>query len=605
MNNFDSNRRLLVIDDNHAIHQDFAKVLCTPQSDDTLDAFEMAAFGKSAATHAQNHFEIDSAFQGQEGLEKVRTALAENRPYAMAFVDIRMPPGWDGIETTMKIWEIQPDLQIVICTAYSDYCWDEMIAKLGHSDQLVILKKPFDNIEAIQLANAMTKKWLLLKQTQLKVEEMEQTIRSRTAELHDSCSEMETVFASVSSAIIGLDREERVIRWNSASERLFGVPPEKVLTQPLSECGMQWNWALIQRGINECRQDRHVVELDDVEYRNISGKNGFVNIVLTPTLSDNNKTLDVVLLATDITHRRSIEVQLRQAQKLKVIGQLAAGIAHELNTPAQYIGDNTRFLKDAFASITSAIQACNGLLSNRDHLSPELLDQTAAILKASDLDYLSAQIPSAIDEALEGVERVSEIVRAMKDFSHPGTNEKIPSDLNKAIESTVTVSRSEWKYVADMTLELDKTLPCVPCLVGEFNQVVLNLIVNAGHAIEEANRKQRANKGRITIKTCVSGQYAEVRVSDTGTGIPESARPKLFEPFFTTKDVGKGTGQGLFIAHNVICEKHGGTIHFETQMGAGTTFVIRLPLAGSGKDKTVTNEQPVSPVLSHSISIGA
>jgi signal transduction histidine kinase len=370
------------------------------------------------------------------------------------------------------------------------------------------------------------------------------------------------------------------------------VPPEKILTLPISDSGMQWDWPLVRRGLNACREDRHVVELDNVEYRNLNGQSGFINIVLTPALSAESKNLEVVLLATDITNRRSMEAQLRQAQKLKVIGQLAAGIAHEINTPAQYIGDNTRFLKDAFTSITGAIQACEGLLANRNNLTPELLDQTAAILKTSDLEYLSQQIPSAIDEALEGIDRVSEIVRAMKDFSHPGSTEKTAANLNKAIESTVTVSRSEWKYAADMTLDLDKTIPTVPCLPGEFSQVILNLIVNAAHAIEDANRERHLPKGRITIKTQATANHVEVRVSDTGTGIPESARQKLFEPFFTTKDVGKGTGQGLFIAHSVIVEKHGGTIHFETEIGSGTTFVIRLPLVATAKNETTPQPEP-------------
>jgi len=583
-----ANNRVLVIDDNSSIHQDFAKILQKEQRPDDINELEAEIFGKASPAAPQSNFVLDSALQGQEGLEKVRQALAENRPYAMAFVDIRMPPGWDGIETTMKIWEIQPDLQIVICTAYSDYSWDEMTAKVGYSDQLVILKKPFDTIEVLQLANALTKKWSLLKHAQLKVEDMEQTIRSRTAELHNSHSEMETLLASISAAIIGLNADGQVVRWNRASEQLFGVSHDRIVNRPIREAGIQWDWAQTQRGINHCRQNRCAVELNDIEYRNNNGETGFVNLALTPSRQNSANGLDVILLATDVTQRRSIEAQLRQSQKLKVIGQLAAGIAHELNTPAQYVADNTHFLQDAFASYQNAIRACQELISKKDQLTPAILGQTAATLKASDLDYLSEQIPAAIGESLEGIQRVSQIVKAMKNFSHPGSHEISPANLNRAIESTVTVASHEWKYVAEIKLNLDETLPLVPCMVSEFNQVILNLIVNAAHAIGDVVRDQHGKKGAIEITTRLVAGQAEVRIRDTGTGIPESAREKLFEPFFTTKEVGKGTGQGLFIAHNVIVEKHGGTIHFETEMSVGTTFVIRMPLTISPQHPSTT-----------------
>jgi signal transduction histidine kinase len=176
----------------------------------------------------------------------------------------------------------------------------------------------------------------------------------------------------------------------------------------------------------------------------------------------------------------------------------------------------------------------------------------------------------------EGVNRVAGIVRAMKRFSHPGPAEKIPTDIHQAIESTILVSRNEWKYVADLTTDFEPGMPLVPCIAGEFNQVILNLIVNAAHAIADAI-KGSGGKGAIRIGTRNNGGFAEIRVSDTGSGIPEAIRSKVFDPFFTTKPVGKGTGQGLAIAHSVIVQKHRGTIRFETENGKGTTFVIQLP----------------------------
>ncbi|MBI3300896.1 MAG: HAMP domain-containing histidine kinase [Deltaproteobacteria bacterium] len=176
---------------------------------------------------------------------------------------------------------------------------------------------------------------------------------------------------------------------------------------------------------------------------------------------------------------------------------------------------------------------------------------------------------------------MTKIVRAMKEFSHPGSEEKVETDLNRAIETTITVARNEWKYVAELATDLDSSLPPVPCLPGEFNQVILNLIINAAHAIAVVVSEGSTSKGTITVSTRHDGDWAEIRVSDTGTGIPEAIRAKIFAPFFTTKEVGKGTGQGLAIAHSVIVDKHKGTIGFETEVGRGTTFIIRLPLASA------------------------
>ena len=209
---------------------------------------------------------------------------------------------------------------------------------------------------------------------------------------------------------------------------------------------------------------------------------------------------------------------------------------------------------------------------------PALLTEVAAAAKTADVDYLTEEVPKALAQALDGVERVSKIVRAMKEFSHPGSAEKARVDLNHAIESTITVASNEWKYVAELITEFDPALPQVFCLPGEFNQVVLNIIVNASHAIADVVGDGGQGKGRLTVTTRRDGDWAEVRIKDSGTGIPEKARAKVFDPFFTTNGVGKGTGQGLAIAHSVIVDKHGGTITFETEVGQGTTFIIRIPI---------------------------
>jgi signal transduction histidine kinase len=302
----------------------------------------------------------------------------------------------------------------------------------------------------------------------------------------------------------------------------------------------------------------------------------------------------IVLMHLDVTEQKQMEIQLRQAQKQESIGQLAAGIAHEINTPTQYIGDNTVFLGEAFQDLLAVQAELLRLLeaARTGSCSPDLVAAAQRRVQQADLAFLEAEVPRALQQSLDGVHRVARIVSAMKDFSHPGGSSKTPTDLNRAIESTTLVCRSEWKYVAELELDLDPQLPPVPCLPDEFNQVVLNLIINAAHAIEatgaagqgrpEPSPAGGARPGRIRIATCSSAGWAQISVSDTGSGIPEAIRSRIFDPFFTTKPVGKGTGQGLAIAYAVIVEQHGGTITLESEVGRGTTFTLRLPLALPG-----------------------
>jgi len=281
--------------------------------------------------------------------------------------------------------------------------------------------------------------------------------------------------------------------------------------------------------------------------------------------------------ARDVTERRALESQLRHAQKLEGIGQLAAGIAHEINTPTQFVTDNLTFLRDSWKSTHELLEQYRGAIRNAAGSLPAGV--TAALEEAErncDLDFIVAEVPRAIEQGLDGAHRVAKIVRAMKEFSHPDSAEKTAADLNKAIESTITVARNEWKYVAEVSTEFDENLPAVVCHPGDINQVILNLLVNAAHAIKE--KVKDGAKGRITVGTRTRGAFAEIWVADTGSGIPEAIRNRVFDPFFTTKEVGKGTGQGLSLAHSVVVKKHGGKIWFETEIGVGTTFLIDLPI---------------------------
>ncbi len=288
---------------------------------------------------------------------------------------------------------------------------------------------------------------------------------------------------------------------------------------------------------------------------------------------------DGVLL--DITDRKNLEMQLAQAQKLESVGQLAAGIAHEINTPTQFASDNIQFLQEAFSELRGAMEVYGRLLeaAQTNTVTSDLIAEVDDALLNTDLEYHTEEVPKAIEQAMEGLQRISNIVSAMKEFSHPGADDKEPVDINTIIKNTLTVARNEWKYVAELKTDFTENLPLVPCYRDKLGQVFLNLIVNAAHAIGGGVGDDSADcRGTITINTVQVGTEAEIRISDTGPGVPEPLREKIFDPFFTTKGVGKGTGQGLAIARSVVVDKHGGSIALEPDRGKGATFVIRLPL---------------------------
>ena len=286
-------------------------------------------------------------------------------------------------------------------------------------------------------------------------------------------------------------------------------------------------------------------------------------------------------LAKEMTTRLQMEAELRQAQKLESVGRLAAGVAHEINTPVQFVSDSVHFVRDAMTAIFRLVSALvvveRSVLDGRP--SREAADDAGVAVEEADLPYLTEHVPRALDRALEGLERVAVIVRWMKEFAHPDQNQMHQADLNRAITSTLTIARNEYKYVADVDLDLGD-IPTVCCLVGALNQAVLNIVVNAAHAIGDAVAGT-SNRGRIGVRTRRDGDDVVISISDTGGGIPADIQGRIFDPFFTTKEVGRGTGQGLSISRSVVVEQHGGQIDFETEAGKGTTFLIRLPIDGA------------------------
>jgi two-component system NtrC family sensor kinase len=467
-----TNQRILVVDDNHAIHDDFHKIFAPPDANaGTLDDLEAALLDLPAASApAAQPFELVSAFQGREALDHVVAATRDRRPFALAFVDMRMPPGWDGLETIERIWQVDPDLQIVICSAYSDHSWSDLRARLGPRESLLILKKPFDTVEVVQCAHALTNKWQLARRVRAQVDELEATVAARTQEL------------------------------------------------------VQAN----------------------------------------------------VALAEHLRVRERMETELRLSQKLEAVGQLAAGVAHEINTPVQYVADNLQFLRDGMVSLsTMASEMIATAVAARDVATAPLVDQLTALAAAAELDYLSREIPVSLDSVHDGVARIAKIVRAMKELAHPGPREATAVDLSRALQNALDVTAATYRYVADVETEF-ALLPPVVCFGSDLNQVFLNLIVNAAHAMED----KQAGRGHLGIRTSLDGDHAMVAISDTGSGIPDANRERIFDAFFTTKEVGRGTGQGLAISRSIVVDRHGGTLTFDSKVGIGTTFYVRIPIAG-------------------------
>ena len=456
------NRRILLIDDTPSIHEDFRKILLLDsQTEAELDEVEAALFGEEVKAGAPQ-FELDSAYQGQEGLAMVCQAMRANRPYAMAFVDMRMPLGWDGVETIEQLWQEDPRLQIVICTAYADYSWEEVLDRLDSRDRLLILKKPFDNIEVCQLASTLTAKWEMTQQAALQMSELEAKVVERTLEIRQ------------------------------ASEAL----------------------------------------------------------------------------KVEILERKQLQSQLLQAEKLASIGQLAAGVAHEINNPIGYISSNFCTLEGYYAGLLEMLSAYEAVEQTVG--SPEVAAKLQSLRERLELDFLKEDIPQLMRESRQGIARVRQIVQDLKDFSRiDSTQEWQWANLEEGIDSTLNIVANEIKYKADVVKQY-AGIGEIECLPAQLNQVVLNLLVNAAQAMGP-------ERGTISIRTGMAAERVWIEVADTGQGIAAQVLPRIFDPFFTTKPIGQGTGLGLSLSYGIV-QKHNGTLRVDSEVGLGSTFRLELPV---------------------------
>jgi len=401
-----------------------------------------------------------------------------------------------------------------------------------------------------------------------------ESLNKEVAARKQSIYELDTMFSAVSSILITLGPSGRVRMWNRAADNTFHLSKKEAKGKPFSLLPLEWEWGPIQEGIAKSKDQLKPVKINNIKFQRPDSGDGYLMVTISPLLSEDEHYEGGLILGEDITELKFLEAQLSQSQKLEAIGQLAAGIAHEINTPTQYISNSATFIGDAFADLQRVLDLIRA--AGNDDVSVESLKLT---LEEIDYDFLREEIPKSISRVEEGLERVSTIVQAMKRFSHPGRGEKEFVDMNQAVMNTLVVSRNEWKYVADVQTDYAPGLPPVLCFPGELNQVLLNVIVNAAHAISDLVQETQG-KGLITITTKQDGDMVEISIADTGSGIPQAVQKKVFDPFFTTKEVGKGTGQGLAISYDIVVNKHGGAITFESTLGVGTTFYIRLHING-------------------------
>lgn len=394
------------------------------------------------------------------------------------------------------------------------------------------------------------------------------------------------LFATIPHAAYVYDLETLdFLEVNDAAVERYGYTREELLHMTITQI---WPPEDVKAAKDDLRRRTQSPRAFAGQWKHRARDGRIFDVEINLQLLDYDGRRAVLVIAQDVTERNQLEIGLRHAQKLEAVGGLASGIAHEINTPIQFIGDNLRFLQDGFQSVESLIGKLRELekAAQAGSVEDEVLRGVHQAVKDGDLPYLMEEIPKAIGQSLDGVERVASIVRAMKDFAHPEQGQRAAADLNKALQSTLIVARNETKYVADVVTDFG-LLPPVECCLGDLNQVFLNLLVNAAHAIGDA-RNGSGGKGLIRVVTRHEGDRVSIAFSDTGSGIPEAIRDKVFDPFFTTKPVGRGTGQGLAISRSIVVEKHGGTLTFETEVGRGTTFRITLPVSLPAGEQTAT-----------------
>lgn len=539
-------------------------------------------------------FFILEAGNGEEGLQIFR----EKQP-DLVITDLRMPV-MDGMQFMQIVVSEAPDTPILVFSGMGKMVDVIDALRAGAWDYIT---KPLQNMEVLEhCVSRALERATFIKNERRQKEALEAEVKVRTEKLEEKNQrlleeiakrkhqeeqvlkaklEWERTVDAMPDMVAIIDNDHRIVRVNETLLDRVGTSYEEIqgkkcyicihgCTKPAGYCVQK---QMMKEGI-----EKRV----EIYEENLGG---YCEIIASPYHDQNGKLVGSVHIIRDINERRQAEKErekllsrLLHAQKLESVGQLASGIAHEINTPTQFISSNINFLEETFAEILESVDQISALTHEK---SSDLADKIDDLLEQLDWQDLKAEISDALKQSRDGASMIGSIVKAMKEFSHPGTKNQEIADINRLIETTVTVARNEWKYVANVETVLKPDLPEILCYCNELSQVILNMIVNSSHAIaEKLGATPEGRKGNIKISTDFDLDKIIITIQDSGTGIPEKIQNRVFDPFFTTKNIGRGTGQGLAIAHDVITEKHGGQLNFTTVKDEGTTFKIELPIDG-------------------------
>ncbi|MDJ0765790.1 MAG: response regulator [Myxococcota bacterium] len=552
------NQRILVIDDNPNIHDDYRNILLSDQREPESDDLFGNLLADSLSSDAPSAFTVDAVFQGKDGLALVTEKLADHKPYAVAFVDMRMPPGWDGLETVERIWKVDPDLQVVICTAYSDYAWSDISKKLGNTDNLLILKKPFDFIEVYQLATALTEKWHLARQVRATINTLEDTVEARTSELRDVISglkeseqRLQDVALSSADWIWETDRAGQLTFAAGYVKEITGYEPDDIINKRLIDFFDPNAEDIKSLFLESFSKKKPLVDLETWIHTG-DDRRIYVQTSGVPVVNGSGTLKGFRGVAKDITERHQLalektklEEHLQHSQKMDAIGRLAGGVAHDMN------------------NILAGIMGLASLF--KSEMDPT--DQNA----------------KDIEDILFACARGRDLTRNLLGFARKGKYKKGKIKLNDVVHETADLLKRTISKKIEIKITLERDLSPIE---GDRNQIfnaLMNVCINAVDAMKDQGILTISTRNVVKgdhrpsqVEGVTLGSCAQVRIKDTGTGMDQKTMERVFEPFFTTKPQGEGTGLGLSMVYGVI-SNHGGTVTIDSNIGQGTTVTIEIP----------------------------